>query len=325
MITQARLGLRLQRFEVLAVVVATLIVGLSALIVRSRLDAVGVSADCWAAWLPSGGPTTIDRCDEMVNAFIAIDEGEAFLVMAAMAILPLMAGLFLGLPVVAREVEGGTAPTIWALAGSRRRWLAGRLLPLLGVLVLTLGFLAFASDVLWAGRQPWLPLPRFEDVGLHGPGLIGRGLAAMGLVLLAGTVVGRVLPAVIVGLVLCLVLTAGWAFSLSAWADTVAESHPKDSLTPTPAGSYWASQGWLTSDGRLIVDYQEALALAPPDVDPHEWLQNSGAEATGVLWLDRTVPPSAYPTWSLIETVALGGLGILGLALAFPIVDRRRP
>jgi ABC-type Mn2+/Zn2+ transport system ATPase subunit len=30
-------------------------------------------------------------------------------------------------------------------------------------------------------------------------------------------------------------------------------------------------------------------------------------------------------TRSLIETVALGGLGILGPALAFPVIDRRRP
>lgn len=44
-------------------------------------------------------------------------------------ILPLFIGLFLGIPLVAREIETGKAPTVWALVGARGRWLVGRLVP----------------------------------------------------------------------------------------------------------------------------------------------------------------------------------------------------
>ena len=38
------------------------------------------------------------------------------------------AGFHPGVPLVSREIEGGSAPLVWSLARSRRRWLTGRLL-----------------------------------------------------------------------------------------------------------------------------------------------------------------------------------------------------
>ena len=43
---------------------------------------------------------------------------------------PFAVGLFLGVPVVAREVEGRTAPIAWTLSRSRLRWLLQRVIPL---------------------------------------------------------------------------------------------------------------------------------------------------------------------------------------------------
>ena len=54
MMTQARLALRLQRFEVVAVIVAALVIGVSALVVRLRLDSVGVPSTCWDQWFGQG-------------------------------------------------------------------------------------------------------------------------------------------------------------------------------------------------------------------------------------------------------------------------------
>jgi ABC-type transport system involved in multi-copper enzyme maturation permease subunit len=325
-ITQARLALRLQRFEVIAVVLVTAVVGVSALIVRWRLDSVGVPTGCWDQWFGSGPTGPSADCNVLVGAFLGTNEQEAGKVMAAMAILPLFAGVFLGVPIVAREIEGRTAPTVWALAASRPRWLAGRLLPMLVVLVLALGFVAVASEILWLGREPWGFVPRFGDVGLHGPGVVARALATFGLALLAGALIGRVLPAVIVGVMLCLVLLLGWGLAVTAWGDAVAEVHqvPADqNLDAAFPGGTAMSTGFVTPDGRFLYDW-EAEELAPPGVDPYEWLSGA-ALAEGYRPAIRGIPGTAYPTWSLIETVGFGAIGLLAIALAFPVTDRRRP
>jgi ABC-type transport system involved in multi-copper enzyme maturation permease subunit len=325
-ITQARVAVRLQRFEVIAVVVVAAIVGLSALIVRWRLDSVGVPMGCWDQWFDSGPTGATADCTVLVDAFLGTNEQEAGKIMAAMAILPLFAGVFLGVPIVAREIEGRTAPTIWALAASRPRWLAGRLLPTLAVLVVALAFVAVASEGLWLGREPWNVVPRWNDVGLHGPGVVARGLATFGLSLLAGAVIGRVLPAVIVGVMLCLVLLVGWGFANAAWSSTAAVVLPmpadQDIEAAFPGGTAM-STGWLTPEGQFLYDH-EAIELAPPGGDPYEWLYDEAA-TNGYRPVIRGIPGTAYPTWSLIETVGFGVIGLFAIALAFPITDRRRP
>ncbi|HEX6867860.1 MAG TPA: hypothetical protein VF119_03595 [Candidatus Limnocylindrales bacterium] len=319
------MGLRLQRFEVVAVIVASLIVGVSALIVRWRLDSVGVSAACWDEWFGTGPSNATPVCIAPVETFLGINEGEGGKVMAAMAILPLFAGVFLGVPVIAREIEGRTAPTVWALAASRPRWLAGRLLPLVVLLVVALGFLAIASELLWRSREPWGAIPRFGDVGLHGPSVIARGVGTFGFALLVGAVAGRTLPAVIAGVVLCLVLFVGWQTAFVAWGDIAAELRP----TPPDLANYDAvfpggmnmSEGYLNTDGRFLYDW-EAVELAPAGADPYVWLSDPDNGWTRMM---QGVPGTAYPRWALIETVGFGAIGLLGIALTFPVVERRRP
>jgi ABC-type transport system involved in multi-copper enzyme maturation permease subunit len=326
-ITQARFGLRLQRFEVLAVAIAAMIVGLSAIIVRWRLDSIGVPMSCWDEWFSASGPLNESTCSGLAGSFLGINEEEGGKVMAAMAILPLFAGLFLGVPVVAREIEGGTAATAWALAGSRARWLAGRLAPLIVLIVISLAFLAVASERLWQGREPWGVFPNFRDVGLHGPGLIARGIATLGLALLAGAILGRVLPAVIVGVVLCFVLFVGWQMAFAVWGQAAAEvvpmSNANENMEEEFPGGTSMSQGVLTPGGRFIYDW-EAVELAPQGVDPYEWLFGEAVD-DGYMPVMRGIPGTAYAQWALIETVGFGAIGLASIALAFPVVDRRRP
>jgi hypothetical protein len=326
MMTQARLAFRLQRFEIVAVIVAAAVIGLSAIIVRLRLDAVGVPASCWDQWFGQGGQVVGD-CNSVAQAFLSINETEAGKVMAAMAILPLFVGLFLGIPIVAREIEAGTAPTVWALVGARGRWLIGRLLPVLVILIVSLGFLAVASDFLWAGRQPWGPTPNMSDLGLHGPGIVAKGLAVFGLAVLVGAVIGRSLPAVLIGVVLCFVLYLGAQIAQSAWLQAEARNHVTTSTDNPeqlfPGGTYFAG-AWIGRDGRFIFDSEEAAAMAPPGVDPYEWL-SSGPTNGGLQTVQMGVPGSSYPMWVLIETIGFGFIAIISIAVLFPIVARRRP
>jgi hypothetical protein len=326
MMTQARLAFRLQRFEIVAVMVAAAVIGLSAIIVRLRLDAVGVPASCWDQWFGQGGQVVGD-CNSLAQAFLSINEDEAGKVMAAMAILPLFVGLFLGIPIVAREIEAGTAPTVWALVGARGRWLVGRLVPVLLILVVSMGFLAIASDFLWAGRQPWGPTPNMSDLGLHGPGIVAKGLAVFGLAVLVGAIIGRTLPAVLIGVVLCFFLYTGAQIAQSAWLQAEARNHVTTSTENPeqlfPGGTYF-SQAWIGPDGQLIFDSQQAAALAPPGVDPYEWLSYGPANG-GLQTVQTGVPGSSYPAWVLIETIGFSLIGIVAIALVFPVVARRRP
>ena len=59
-------------------------------------------------------------------------------------------------------------------------------------------------------------------------------------------------------------------------------------------------------------------------MDPYEWLSYGPANG-GPQMVQMGVPGSSYPTWVLIETVGFGLIGIVAIALAFPVVARRRP
>lgn len=325
MITQARVAFRLQRFEIVALTMTVAVVVISALIVRGRLDAAAVSPACWLAWFEGAGPSGVGACEDPVLRFLTINEAEAGKIMAAMALLPLALGLFLGVPVVAREIEGGTAPTVWYLAASRSRWLMGRVLPVAVVTVLLGVALVAASEVLWAGREPWSPAIRFADVGMHGPVVAAKGLAAFGLAVLAGAVVGRLLPAIIIGTALCMVLYVGGEMARSLWLQDEAMRHAKV-IDPTtqgsqsndyPGGTHF-SNWWQTPEGELLDD-QQARDRVPDGVDQYEWLYDNFATVmTGV-------PGYMYPEWARLETAGFGLVGLGALIVTFPIVGRRRP
>lgn len=322
MITQFRVWLRLQRFELVAAGLAAAVLAISAVLVRARLDAVGVSSACWDAWFGRALEIAAD-CNAPAQAFLGINEEEAGKVMASMALLPLAIGVFLGVPIVAREIEGGTAPSIWALARSRTRWLAFRLVPPLAVAVVLLAALAVGSEILWAGREPWAPALRFGDAGLHGPVIVAKGFAAMGLAVAAGAVVGRTLPAVIVAAVLAVSLFIGSGTALSMWLERESGRHvvvidrQSNENQEFPGGTHF-SQAWQTADGRIL-DNLAAEALAPDGEDPWRWIE---ANLTPVM---LGVPGELYPTWQRLETAGFALVGLAGFVGSFLVVVRRRP
>ena len=322
MITQFRVWTRLQRFELVAAAFIAGVLAVSAVLVRARLDAAGVTPDCWDAWFSSGG-IGVGACEGPVQAFLGINEEEAGKIMASMALLPLAIGVFLGVPVVAREIEGGTAPAIWALARSRSRWLARRLVPPVVVAVGLLTALAVGSEVLWNGREPWEPALRFGDVGLHGPVIVAKGLAAMGLAVLAGAVIGRTLPAVIVTAVLAVALFLGAGIAQGTWLLSESQRHAveldsnKQDIEQFPGGTFF-HQSWRTADGRVLDD-QAAVALVPTGVDPWTWMND---HMTPLL---NGVPGTEYPTWQRLETGGFALVGLAGFLGSFVVVMRRRP
>jgi hypothetical protein len=323
-----RAGLRLQRFEILSSLVAGLVLAASAIFVWSKLTGLHVDGGCFGFIAgPAMQPCSLgaDR-DALVAAFNDINSSDANAVMLAMAVLPLLIGMVLGVGVVAPEIEAGTAPSMWVMAQSRGRWLRIRMLPSLVAAFAILAVLAVASQVLWLAREPYLPNPwlNFDDAGLHGPILIAKGLAAYGVALAVGALLGRTLPAVILATAVIWIGLAGTGtVARSLWMQADARNHivaldPNGDVLAFPGGTIIGG-GWRTPDGRLLSD-QEASRMVPSgESDPDAFL------ASHFLRYYSGVPGELFPAWDAAEAAGYAAVGAVGVGAAFLVVRRRRP
>jgi hypothetical protein len=323
MTSRFRMAIRIQRFEIWSCVLLVAVVAITALIVRARLEGVGAPVECLTPWIFPDVVYDAARCDPLNTAFFQISRQEAGLVLSAMYAVPLVVGLLLGVGLVGREIEGGTAPTVWALAGSRRRWLLGRLVPILLILVALLTFLAIATDLLAAARVPWQSgRPSFDDAGLHGPGIISRGFAAFGLALAVGAWSGRMLPTILISALLALFLAVGGRFLLDGWVEANAHEIAVPSwFNGEYDGGLFTGWRYHLPDGRVIDPHDgfDRVTFAPPGVDPDQWM------ASEVKVVAVGVHAPDYPGWVATEIAVFGAFGLVWLAATFAIVERRRP
>ncbi len=318
-----RIAYRIQRFEILAAALLVLVVGVTALIVRTRLDGVGAPVECLTPWIFDYVGYAEARCEPLQEAFFRIKWEEAGLVFNAMHAVPLIVGVVLGVGLIGREIEGGTASTVWALAGSRHRWLTSRLVPMLAILLALLAFSAITSEVLAAGQVPWqFGRPTFDVAGQHGLGVVVRGLAAFGLALVIGAWSGRMLPVVILSGLLALFLAVGGRMLFEQWIQVSA--HPIE--VPSwfngeyDGGVFRGPGAWRLPDGTVLSGWDaDPGSYAPVGVDRDAWVRdNTQRLATGVVSAD-------YPSWVATDAALFGGIGISLIAAAYAIVERRRP
>jgi hypothetical protein len=318
-----RLAFRIQRFEILASALLVTVVGITALIVRSRLDGVGAPVQCLTPWIFDYVGYDQARCQPLQDAFFQIKWNEAGLVFNAMFVLPFVVGLVLGVGLVGREIEGGTASTVWALAGSRRRWLTGRLVPMLVFLLGLLAFSAITSAVLAQGAVPWLfGRPTFELVGHQGAGIVARGFAGFGLAVLIGAWSGRMLPVVILSALLALFLAVGGWLLLDKWVEVSAHQFAVPSWFngEYDGGVFRGPTAWRLPDGRVLSGWDvDPASYAPAGVDREAWVRDNVQKlATGVVSAD-------YTAWAVTEAAVYGGIGLVLIAGTYAIVERRRP
>jgi hypothetical protein len=316
----ARLAFRLGRFELLA---ATMLLGVLAggqLLLRAQLDGIAVPDDCWALWFSGGGG---ERCDRTITAWFEI-ENRAGVVLGLMGVAPFAAGVVLGVPLIGRELELGTAPMAWSVAPSRRRWLVARLAPFVLYALIAGGLVAVAAEILWLGREPALPRLRWSDASLHGPPVVARGLAALAVAALAGVVIGRTLPAAILASGIAVALVAGQSIVMQTWLDAEASRHvvrlePGIDADALFHGGTNVSRGYLGPDGAFL-DQIAATVFAPAGTsDPYLWVDQNLPHAV------RGVPADRYPAWMLVETLGYSLVAVTAIGATFPVVARRRP
>lgn len=314
----ARLSWRIQRFELVSVAILVILLALAASLAREHLAALSVPAACFAELL-SAGPLSESECVALALRFFAIDNREAIPVMQAMSLAPLVAGMLLGVGLVSREVETGTAALAWALSGSRVRWLAARMLPVMAALIVLLAVLAVVSDGLLAARQPWVAQGRsLVDLDGHGGILILRGVIAFLLAVLVGAVVGRTLPSVIVATVV--VAVAGLlGASLANWwlqGHVTYVTQRVDSVS-LPGGYSFGSMS-RGADGVVVSD-EVALSNAPPGEDPTMWVVEHYENVQAV------VPGTAYPDYLAVEALAGSSVAVVIVVCLLVTIERRRP
>ncbi len=131
------------------------------------------------------------------------------LVPAAPLLLPVVLGVLVGAPLVAREYEQRTHLLVWMQSITRSRWLTMKLILVLGAGALAAGAL-LALMIWWYGPLSQLN-GRFNPPAydFEGPVLIGVTVLALALGIAAGTVTRRTVPAILLTLVL--ILAIRWA------------------------------------------------------------------------------------------------------------------
>jgi hypothetical protein len=308
----ARITVRLHRFEVVAFgLLVTLGVGL-AVLVATRLDALGYGPECVLGLrdgiVPAG-------CEFKVNLFYGQVQREAGPVSAILGFVPYLAALLLGVAVVGREVDRGTTRLAWALAPSRTRWYLQRLVPVL-LVVGAIGLAAgLAADRLLASTEPGVdPANAFLQFGSRGAVLGARVVFVFATGVLVGSLLGRVLPAVIVGGLVAIVGLVGGSWVHERWirseAVVLPEAGPND---------LYVDQRFRLPDGRLV-GWDEVEQHDPPPTDPNfEGVWPTLPEVA------IAVPGTRYVEVQLREIAALAGGSLLALVAAALVVQRRRP
>ena len=138
------------------------------------------------------------------NSFIESINEPIFL---PMQILPLLLGVFIGAPLVAREIEMGTSQLAWTQGITRQRWLLSKLALVGGISLVIFILLDLLGNWLNQPVNAILgPFPVFDSQGVV---YIVYGLFALALGIAAGTLLGKTVPAMAAVIPLYLIVRLG--------------------------------------------------------------------------------------------------------------------
>ena len=304
----ARLTFRLQRSAILFA--ATACLGLAAVATWLTLDMRSVLAAC-------GSPGEPDACN-VIFAFQSPLGEPVMMTQLGIGIAMYAVPLVLGVQVLTREIEQKTAMIVWPLAGSRLKWLVWRVAPVIAVGLVLIGIMAFAAEQM---AQAYFP---HSDIGFQYHGTRGISLVTRaGLILVAaialGAVIGRLLPALLVGIALAYGLATAMDAALPMWAEPArlpqSESVVAGGFPLTTSLEFRTPDGVPMSDEEYEVYVQTLFEEHGPEPDPALTPQE----------VFYGVAASRYPEVLVRESAALLGATGVAAAIAVFVVGRRRP
>lgn len=316
-----RVTLRQHRFEVVAAALLAVVAAAYILYGEARLAAVGASPDCIKDWLTTGS-TGREQCAGPMARWAGIFGSESEYTFAMMKFLPFVAGLVAGVPLVAREIETRTAQTAWSLNGSRVAWLGRQALPVFVVVLVPLAAAAAAAGFMAQHRIDW-GQGAFPTIGLHGIGVLVRFAAGFAIGTFAGALLGRTLPALLIGALLVAATFLAVDNIRQAWIRAQPTAVVGESTT-----AIVVSWTWRTPDGKFL-SVEEAEELVPAEVletddeqgaSAAEWLQ-----AHGYVAMQVGVTDEVAKGWANFDVALFGGAVLSSAAGASWLVNRKRP
>ncbi len=118
----------------------------------------------------------------------------------ALLVLPGLAGVFIGAPLLAREFEQGTIRLVWTQGIGRLRWLGVKLALILGIASIAGAALGIAgARLVWS--QEGIFSQRWYAFDIQGPAYVGHVIFAIALGVAVGALIRRTVPAMAATLV----------------------------------------------------------------------------------------------------------------------------
>jgi hypothetical protein len=334
---------RMHRFEVAFSAIVLVLFGVWVWLVSSQILDLDIPGTCWPRGI--NGDWASPGCDDLMQTFWGYQSGAGY-PRVGLALLAPVVGLLLGVPIVAREIELRTAELAWSLALRRSRWLLARLLPMLALALAGFIILGWLGDRLFTAMEVGRARPDLTEVASQGATLVTRGLMALGIGLVAGALVGRTLPALVIAAIAVLAwsLVAVPMIQQSMFAERAVWVNDNDSgwregagpIAYLDSGRFDPSQpGVAGQPGARLDEEADPTPMVEQACGPEPAAYDDSPEVRayeecnqtfwgGLQWT-LAVPASAYGHFQLVEAVlglAIGGTAVL---LTFPVVARRRP
>jgi hypothetical protein len=310
----ARLTFRLNRFELIAFGIALGGLAIAVFLASAYVAGLTPPVEC----LRPGDVLESAECQLARIEFSDAQGRFNGLLVAPLLLVTYTIGLFLGVPIVGRELERGTVRLAWWLSPSRLRWYAARVLPILAVLVVLTFAAGVAMDRWFAVSMPGQDVANsFDGYGARGGLLAGRAVLLFAVAVAAGAIIGRVLPAVILAAVIAGVgLWGGLMVEDRVLASEAVqvEVDPNDEFGGFRPGDRYIDQRFRLPDGSLV-GYEYF-----GDNGPYDEFGNPTYPMVNLV-----IPGSQYRFVEAREALALGVVSVAFLLLAAAVVVRRRP
>ena len=316
---------RQHRGEGIAMLVLLAVVG--AILVATGLPLHSTFTGNGAATCVAAAPgARAPQCDELIGQFLDQYQGVVNFIVPWAILLPILAGIFIGAPLVAREFEHGTWQLAWTQAVPRTRWLAVKLALLIGVVLVAAA--VFTAIYTWWHTPVDRTEGRFNSDAFNFEGLtfVAHSLFALALGTFAGTFIRRSVPA--------MAATFGVFLAVRLPVETWLRPHylPAKTLTFDPVtrsdiriggtgGEWILGKGYLDQAGRRLSTGEQAAAVqaaAREHLDLPSYLHQQGMQR----WYDYQ-PANRFWSFQFIEAGIYVALAALLIALVVWRVRRR--